>query len=82
MSALSNAIRYFTNPNLFFADLGFNALVDYVTPDLPTAPGTGNPLQQGDINANTARKGSVVPEWWGYRRRYPDKIFNQILTKC
>lgn len=74
MSALSNAIRYFTNPNLFFADLGFSALVDYVTPDLPTAPGTGNPLQQGDINANTARKGSVVPEWWGYRRRYPDKI--------
>lgn len=74
MSLLQSAIGFIANPNLYLANQTFSALVDLITPDLPAAPGTGNPLAQGDVNANTARQGAVIPELWGTRRRYPDKL--------
>lgn len=75
MSFLSNAVSYFVNPTLFYANVGFRTIQDYITPDfdIPNA-GNGDPLQSGDIDSNSARQGSVVPEWWGRRRRFPDNI--------
>lgn len=75
MSTLSNVVRFIANPYLYLGQVAFRALEDYITPDfdIPNNSG-GDPLQSGDIDANTARQGSVVPEWWGRRRRFPDKI--------
>jgi len=66
-------VSFFVNPLLAQAEQAFNATERFFAPDRFSSQ-SGDPLNTGDIDANTAREGAVVPEWWGTRKRFPDKI--------
>ena len=70
--------RFLVNP-IKLAKIDLNRGLSHFIPGVAESPGTGNELQQGDVQANDARQGSIVPEWWGRRKRYPESI-NQVHT--